>query len=104
MASRAVDRAMEQRRAVYEQEVTRLVDASFKLIRDTGNLEPRVSEIVAEAGLSNQAFYKHFRSKDELLLAVLDEGSRMLKGYLESTHGRKKHFQSAPRPATDYDA
>jgi AcrR family transcriptional regulator len=83
VASRAVDRAMESRRAAYEQEVTRLVNASFRLIRDTGNLEPRVSEIVAEAGLSNQAFYKHFRSKNELLLAVLDEGSHILKEYLE---------------------
>jgi AcrR family transcriptional regulator len=83
VASRAVDRAMESRRAAYEQEVTRLVNASFRLIRDTGNLEPRVSEIVAEAGLSNQALYKHFRSKNELLLAVLDEGSHRLKEYLE---------------------
>lgn len=90
VASRAVERAMEDRRAAYEQEVSRLVNASFRLIRDTGKLEPRVSEIVAEAGLSNQAFYKHFRSKDELLLAVLDEGSHMLKDYLEHKVGKAK--------------
>ncbi len=83
VASRAVDRAIEGRRNAYQEEVTRLVQASFKLIRESGNLEPKVSEIVAEAGLSNQAFYKHFRSKDELLLAVLEEGSNLLKGYLE---------------------
>ena len=35
------------------------------------------------AGLSNQAFYRHFRSKHELLVAVLDEGTRILAGYLE---------------------
>jgi AcrR family transcriptional regulator len=83
LALRSVDRAMESRRASYEDEVRRLVAASFGLARETGSLEPRVGEIVARAGLSNQAFYKHFRSKDELLLAVLDDGIRILRGYLE---------------------
>ena len=41
-----------------------------------------VSEIVRAAGLSNQAFYRHFRSKDELLVAVLDKGIRLLGSYL----------------------
>jgi AcrR family transcriptional regulator len=80
---RSVDRAMARRRATYEDEARRLVAASFELARETGQLEPRVGEIVARAGLSNQAFYKHFRSKDELLLAVLDDGIRILRGYLE---------------------
>jgi AcrR family transcriptional regulator len=53
----------------------RLIAASFALIRESGALEPRVSEIVGRAGLSNQAFYRHFRSKDELVT--------MLEGYLE---------------------
>jgi len=83
LAYRSVDRAIESRRAAYEDEVRRLIDASFALMRRTGRLEPKVGEIVAEAGLSNQAFYKHFRSKDELLLAVLDEGICMLRDYLE---------------------
>jgi AcrR family transcriptional regulator len=101
VASRAVDRAIEGRRAAYEQEITRLVDASFKLIRDTGNLEPRVSEIVAEAGLSNQAFYKHFRSKDELLLAVLDESSHILKDYLEHKVAKAKSAEQKIRSWID---
>ncbi|MBW2383556.1 MAG: TetR/AcrR family transcriptional regulator [Deltaproteobacteria bacterium] len=83
VAERSVERAIERRRAAYEEEVGRLVDASFALIRREGHLEPKVGEIVAAAGLSNQAFYKHFRSKDELLLAVLDEGFRRLGEYLE---------------------
>ena len=79
---RSVDRALEGRRAAYAEEVHRLLQASFALIRERGELEPRVGEIVRRAGLSNQAFYRHFRSKDELLLAVLDEGVRMLESYL----------------------
>ena len=89
VASRSVERALEGRREVYAKEVGRLVQASFALIRDTGRLEPRVSEIVRAAGLSNQAFYKHFRSKDELLLTVLDEGVSLLAGYLR--HRMEKH-------------
>jgi AcrR family transcriptional regulator len=83
LALRSVDRTIERRRAAYEDEVRRLVDAGLELVRTTGKLEPRVGEIVAAAGLSNQAFYKHFRSKDELLLAVLDEGTRILRSYLD---------------------
>jgi AcrR family transcriptional regulator len=82
MGSRAVDRALAKRRAAYSDEVRRLVEASFALIRAQGRLEPRVSDVVRAAGLSNQAFYRHFRSKDELLLAVLDEGVRRLASYL----------------------
>jgi AcrR family transcriptional regulator len=52
-------------------------------MRRTGTVDPRVGDIVREAGLSNQAFYRHFRGKDELLLAILDDGQRRLVGYLE---------------------
>lgn len=82
LAERSVDRALAGRRAAYADEVRRLVDASFRLIRDSGDLEPRVAEIVRAAGLNNAAFYRHFRSKDELLLTVLDEGVRLLAEYL----------------------
>ena len=80
-ASQAVAR-LEDRRAAYAEEIRRLLDASFSLIRETGDLAPPVGAIVRRAGLSNQAFYRHFSSKDELLLAVLDEGVGMLAGYL----------------------
>lgn len=77
-----VDRTLEARRAAAQQEVERLVAAAFRVIERTGHLEPKVSDILAEAGLSNQAFYRHFRSKHELLVAVLDEGIRELGRYL----------------------
>jgi len=53
------------------------------VMQRSGNVDPRVSEIVREAGLSNQAFYRHFKGKDELLLAILDDGTRTLVSYLE---------------------
>lgn len=82
-AQRAVERSLARRRAAVTDEVERLVAATFALIRDTGELEPRVSAIVAAAGLSNQAFYRHFRSKHELLVAALDTGIQELASYLE---------------------
>jgi AcrR family transcriptional regulator len=78
----AVDRSLEARRITALNEVERLVAAGFRVIERTGHLEPKVSDILAEAGLSNQAFYRHFRSKHELLVAVLDEGIRGLGRYL----------------------
>lgn len=78
----AVDRSIEKRRATAQAEIERLVSAALNVIRRTGRLEPTVSEILAEASLSNQAFYRHFRSKHELLVAVLDRGIRGLATYL----------------------
>jgi len=80
---RAVDRALSRQRAAYEREAGRLVAATLRLIRERGVLEPSVAAIVRAAGLSNQAFYRHFRTKHELLVAVLDEGIRLLAAYLE---------------------
>ena len=83
LAERAVERALSERRSLYQDEVRRLVDAGFRLIERKGELEPRVGDIVREAGLSNQAFYRHFPSKHALLVAVLDEGIRLLADYVE---------------------
>lgn len=82
LAGRAVERTLRARRDRYEQEVSRLITATLDLIESSGELEPRVSEIVARAGLSNQAFYKHFRSKRELLVTVLDAGIQRLADHL----------------------
>ncbi len=94
-ALRSVDRALERRRTTYEGEVKCLIEAGFALVKRTGRLEPTVGAIVAEAGLSNQAFYRHFHSKDELLLAMLEEGILVLRSYIEhrvasGTTGRER--------------
>jgi AcrR family transcriptional regulator len=81
-------RTLRDRSSTYAEEIRRLLDATYAVMRRTGTLDPRVSDIVAEAGLSNQAFYRHFRGKDELLLAVLDDGQRRLVSYLEARLAR----------------
>jgi AcrR family transcriptional regulator len=44
---------------------------------------PRVADIVAAAGLSNDAFYRHFPSKDALVAAIIEDGAERLRSYLE---------------------
>jgi AcrR family transcriptional regulator len=77
------ERTLRDRTQAYADEVRRLVDATYAVMRRTDSLDPRVQDIVREAGLSNQAFYRHFRGKDELLLAVLDDGQARLVATLE---------------------
>jgi AcrR family transcriptional regulator len=83
VAERLASRTLADRSAAYAEEVRRLVEAGYTVMRRTGSLDPRVSDIVREAGLSNQAFYRHFRGRDELLVAILDDGQRQLVTYLE---------------------
>ena len=80
---RLADATLAERRGQYAAEVRRLIDAAFSVMRDTGDIDPQVRDIVRAAGLSNQAFYRHFASKDALLLAVLADGQRQLVEYLE---------------------
>ncbi|MFF7247145.1 TetR/AcrR family transcriptional regulator [Embleya sp. NPDC008237] len=79
----AVRRPLEARWAAYEEEVRRLVDATYRVVERTGSLDPTMRDIMRESGLSNQAFYRHFRSKDELLVALLDDGRRRMAAYLD---------------------
>jgi AcrR family transcriptional regulator len=76
------ERALAGRRDQYAAEVRKLIDAAFVVMRRTGSLDPPVREIVRVAGLSNQSFYRHFPSKDALLLTVLADGRRQLVDYL----------------------
>jgi len=82
VVDQTVDRSLSSRREAARSEVERLMRAAFAVIEKSGGLDPKVSDILAEARLSNQAFYRHFRGKHELLVAVLDEGILGLADYL----------------------
>jgi AcrR family transcriptional regulator len=77
------DRALADRRDAYAAEARRFIDAALVVMRQTGAIDPSVRDVVGEAGLSNQAFYRHFASKDALLLAVLADGQQQLVSYVE---------------------
>jgi AcrR family transcriptional regulator len=82
LINRAVARSLARRRASYADEVERIVSATYEVIERTGSLDPTMRDILRQSGISTQAFYRHFRSKDELLLALLDDGRRQLTSYL----------------------
>jgi AcrR family transcriptional regulator len=83
LARRAVERSMADKQSELAEEMQRIVSATYALVERTGNLDPSMREILAHTGLSTQAFYRYFRSKDELMLALLDDGRRRLLEYLE---------------------
>jgi AcrR family transcriptional regulator len=83
VASRIAERSLARRGEEYADEVRRLLDAALALMQQHGTAtSPRVADIVAAAGLSNDAFYRHFASKDALVTAILEDGSLRLVGYL----------------------
>jgi AcrR family transcriptional regulator len=82
VARRSAERALADRHASSVEEVQRALDATYRLVERTGSVEPSLRDILRESALSRQAFYKHFRSKDELMLVLVDDGRRRLVGYL----------------------
>jgi len=74
--SRAEERAAERSAAVQRSrarianQVRLMLDAALRLIREKGD-EFTTQELVKEAGVALQTFYRYFPSKDELLLAVI---------------------------------
>jgi AcrR family transcriptional regulator len=79
---RGIERALAPREQVLADEVNQLIEATYRVISRTETLDPPVREILREAGLSNPAFYRHFRSKDELLVGLLEQGWGVLRAYL----------------------
>lgn len=65
-----------------EEHSRRLVEAAFSAAATTGRLDPPVREILREAGLSRQALYRCYESKDALMAAALVEGTGTLADYL----------------------
>jgi AcrR family transcriptional regulator len=84
VAARVAAQTLAARGEAYANEVRRLLDAALEVMRRCGTTSrPRVADIVAAAGLSNEAFYRHFPSKDALVAALLDDGAGRLRSYLE---------------------
>jgi AcrR family transcriptional regulator len=89
LAEQAARRSTAELVASRADEAQRLMDAGLAVMERNGTRRrPTVSEIVREAGLSNQAFYRYFASKDDLVAAIVDAGARRLVGYLEHQMAR----------------
>ncbi|MDO8732158.1 MAG: TetR/AcrR family transcriptional regulator [Actinomycetota bacterium] len=78
----AVDRALKPLRDDAVRDVEAILDAALKAAEKSTPAAPRVADIVAEAGTSNQAFYRYFTGKEDLMQAVMARGLRRVRAYL----------------------
>ena len=81
-AAAAAERALAKRREKYEAESERLMAAALVVMRERATVDPTVADILAEAGLSTAAFYRLFPTKDDLLLALLEQAGATTRSYL----------------------
>ena len=82
-AAAAVVRALDDRQREATEEVDRILAAAVRVMQRVSPNAPRVSDVVAEAGVSNKAFYRYFAGKDDLILAVMERGVALVVSYLE---------------------
>jgi AcrR family transcriptional regulator len=63
----------------------RLTEAAVKRFYRDGFRNVGLDQILADVGISKTAFYKHFESKDDLMLAVLEAKNVWLQELLRTT-------------------
>jgi AcrR family transcriptional regulator len=78
-----VERALQPSFERSSEQVAQIMRAAVELIRETETLDLHVTDVIAAAGVSNRAFYRHFSGKTELLMAVLEDGNRQYMERLE---------------------
>jgi TetR/AcrR family transcriptional repressor of nem operon len=64
----AMRRSSEHKAASHE----RIVETAAARIRESGTEQPGVAEIMRAAGLTHGGFYKHFGSRDELIVEAVE--------------------------------
>lgn len=70
--------------AVEVSEQSRIVDAAYRCLAQSNGEGVSMTEILSAAGLSTRAFYRHFESKDALLLALFRRDSDRLHSELDA--------------------
>jgi len=82
LVDRVAKRALATRHQATMDDITNILDCALaETVRRTPEA-PRVADIAAAAGISTQTFYKYFRSKDEVIMALQERGSAQLVSYL----------------------
>jgi AcrR family transcriptional regulator len=62
----------------------RILDTAFRLFYAHGVRGVGVDTVIAESGVAKATLYKHFPSKDDLVLAYLDRVDELWRGQLEA--------------------
>jgi AcrR family transcriptional regulator len=90
--ARVVERSLAPTRDRVAREVDALVGAGMRVMEQAGAAGTTVAAVLAEAGLSTRAFYRHFASKDDLLIAVYEAESESAAARLRA------RIDAAPHP------
>jgi len=75
--AQALDRSLEGPRARSVERFERLLGAARDLANEAGSAAFTVADVSRQAGLSLKSFYRCFAGKDDLLVALLEEDSRL---------------------------
>jgi AcrR family transcriptional regulator len=81
-----------------ETELALLFDATLTVLRRNDYTDVTIADILEEAGLSTRSFYRHFQSKDELLLTLVRHDAEAAAQRLRS------RVHAAPTPAEALEA
>ena len=84
IAARVAERTVAPARARAVAEARVLVEAALTVLRRNGAAGLTVADVLEEAGLSTRAFYRHFASKDALLLALFDADNEAVRARVDS--------------------
>ena len=70
----------------------RILETADRLFYEEGIRAVGIDRIIAEAGVAKMSLYKHFSSKDDLILAVLQHREKEVMAFFEErmNHHRKK--------------
>lgn len=74
-------------------EKAQIVEAAYRCLADTDGATASITAILTTAGLSTRAFYRHFQSKDGLLLTMFREDADRVMQELQAA------VAAAPTPA-----
>jgi AcrR family transcriptional regulator len=83
VADRAVERAVEAAKTRARDDVQQLIAAGLTVLRREGAADMTIADVLAEAGLSTRAFYRHFTSKSDLLLAIYEHEVQLYRPRLQ---------------------
>jgi AcrR family transcriptional regulator len=78
-------------------DVQQLIAAGLSVLRREGAAEMTIADVLAEAGLSTRAFYRHFTSKSDLLLAIYEHEVELYRPRL----ARRLDAAGSPRAALE---
>ena len=70
--------ALAPRPAPADDTKSRILDATWRLLADRGYAALSTREIARDAGVNHALINYHFRTKDQLVIAVLDDANRRL--------------------------